>query len=89
VVSRHFDDLEAVLELTPCDWPTYFLLSVDHWHEAIANPTVADAILDRLVHKAHRLTLTGDSMRKAAAKRSGPESLSPSDSELLRPHLTL
>lgn len=33
-------------------------LPVDHWHEAIANPTVADAILDRLVHNAHRLTLT-------------------------------
>jgi DNA replication protein DnaC len=46
-------------------------LPVDHWHEAIANPTVADAILDRLVHNAHRLMLNGDSMRKAAAKRSG------------------
>jgi DNA replication protein DnaC len=46
-------------------------LPVDHWHEVIANPTVADAILDRLVHNAHRLTLNGDSMRKAAAKRSG------------------
>ena len=43
-------------------------LPVDHWHEVIANPTVADAILDRLVHNAHRLTLTGDSLRKAAAK---------------------
>jgi DNA replication protein DnaC len=43
-------------------------LLVDHWHEAIANPTVADAILDRLVHNAHRLDLNGDSMRKAAAK---------------------
>ena len=46
-------------------------LPVDHWHEAIANPTIADAILDRLVHNAHRLTLSGDSMRKAAAKWSG------------------
>jgi transposase len=45
--------------------------ALDHWHEVIANPTVADAILDRLVHNAHRLTLNGDSMRKAAAKRSG------------------
>ena len=36
----------------------------------IANPTVADAILDRLVHNAHRLNLDGDSMRKAAAKRA-------------------
>ena len=46
-------------------------LPVDHWHEAISNPTIADAILDRLVHNAHRLTLNGDSMRKVAAKRSG------------------
>jgi DNA replication protein DnaC len=45
-------------------------LPVEHWHEAIANPTVADAILDRLVHNAHRLALSGDSLRKAAAKRT-------------------
>ena len=30
-------------------------IDVKHWHEMIANPTVADAILDRLVHSAHRL----------------------------------
>jgi DNA replication protein DnaC len=46
-------------------------VDVKHWHEMIANPTVADAILDRLVHNAHRLSLTGESMRKEAAKRSG------------------
>src|SRR6266513_332773 len=46
-------------------------LPVDHWHELIGNPTIADAILDRLVHNAHRLTLKGDSMRKLAAKQSG------------------
>jgi len=46
-------------------------LPVEQWHEAIANPTVADAILDRLVHNAHRLTLKGDSLRKTAAKRAG------------------
>ena len=39
-------------------------LPVDHWHEVIGNPTIADAILDRLVHNAHRLTLKGDSMPK-------------------------
>ena len=38
---------------------------VDHWHEVIADPTIADAVLDRLVHNAHRLTLKGDSMRKS------------------------
>jgi DNA replication protein DnaC len=46
-------------------------LPVDHWHELIGNPTVADAILDRIVHNAHRLILKGDSMRKLAAKQSG------------------
>ena len=44
---------------------------VDHWHVMIPNPTIADAILDRLVHNAHRLVLTGDSIRKTAAKRAG------------------
>jgi DNA replication protein DnaC len=39
-------------------------LPVDNWHAAIGEPTVADAILDRLVHNAHRLTLNGESMRK-------------------------
>lgn len=39
-------------------------LPVEHWHEAIGDPTLADAILDRLVHNAHRLKLAGDSMRK-------------------------
>ena len=33
------------------------------WHDTIGNPTVADAILDRLIHNAHRLELKGDSMR--------------------------
>ena len=45
-------------------------LAVEHWHEVIANPTIADAILDRLVHNAHRLNLKGESIRKTAAKRS-------------------
>jgi len=39
-------------------------LPVDHWHEIIADPTIADAILDRLVHNAYRITLKGESMRK-------------------------
>jgi len=37
---------------------------VSAWHEVIGNPTYADAILDRLVHNAHRLELTGESMRR-------------------------
>lgn len=43
-------------------------LPVEHWHEAIADPTLADAILDRLIHNAHRLELTGESMRKQNAR---------------------
>ena len=37
---------------------------VEHWHEAIGEPTLADAILDRLVHNAYKLALKGESMRK-------------------------
>ena len=43
-------------------------LPVDRWHEIIGDPTYADAILDRLVHNAHRIELTGESMRRARAK---------------------
>lgn len=39
-------------------------LPVNLWHEAVGDPTLADAILDRLIHNAHRLELSGDSMRK-------------------------
>jgi DNA replication protein DnaC len=44
-------------------------LPVDQWHDVIGDPTLADAILDRLVHNAHRLTLTGDSMRRLSGHR--------------------
>lgn len=37
---------------------------VDRWYEIIGNPTIADAILDRLVHNAHRIELKGESLRK-------------------------
>jgi DNA replication protein DnaC len=42
---------------------------VDHWHEQIGDPTIADAILDRLVHNAHKINLSmkGDSLRKKYA----------------------
>jgi DNA replication protein DnaC len=41
-------------------------LPVEHWHEQIGDPTMADAILDRLVHSAHKIQLKGGSMRKKA-----------------------
>jgi DNA replication protein DnaC len=39
-------------------------LPVANWYDIIAEPTIADAILDRLVHTAHRIDLKGDSLRK-------------------------
>ncbi len=42
-------------------------LPIDHWHDYIDNPTLADAILDRLVHNAYRVALSGESMRKRQA----------------------
>ncbi len=39
-------------------------LPVDHWHAYLNDPTLADAILDRIIHGSHRIVLKGDSMRK-------------------------
>jgi DNA replication protein DnaC len=39
-------------------------LATSHWHDYIGDPTVADAICDRVLHTAHRLELTGPSRRK-------------------------
>lgn len=43
---------------------------VDRWHDIIGDPTYADAILDRLVHNAHRVALTGDSLRRTKRSRA-------------------
>jgi DNA replication protein DnaC len=40
-------------------------LPIEHWHEYLGEPTLADAILDRILHASHRLALAGESMRKA------------------------
>ena len=46
-------------------------LPVNRWHEVIADPTYADAILDRLIHNAHRIDLTGESLRRNRERKSG------------------
>ena len=53
-------------------------LSTEHWHAYLNDPTLADAILDRVLHAAHRLPLTGESQRN-------PNRLS---HDCLRPRLT-
>ena len=45
-------------------------LPVPRWHEQIGDPTVADGILDRLVHNAHRIEMRGESMRKKRGTQS-------------------
>ncbi|MCL6479134.1 MAG: IS21-like element helper ATPase IstB [Peptococcaceae bacterium] len=44
-------------------------IPMEHWHQLFPDPTVADAILDRLVHNAHKIKLDGDSMRKILASQ--------------------
>ena len=43
-------------------------IPIDKWHEVIGDPTYADAILDRLVHNAHRINLEGESLRRTRPK---------------------
>ena len=45
---------------------------IQQWHSAIGDPTLADAILDRLLHNAHRLGLKGESMRRMLAEQTQP-----------------
>jgi DNA replication protein DnaC len=48
-------------------------IPVGQWHEAIGDNTVADAILDRVVHSAHRIDLKGESMRKKRRSKGNEE----------------
>lgn len=56
-------------------------LPIDHWHDYIDDPTLADAILDRLVHNAYRVQLSGESMRKRQAIPQGEATDHSSSSE--------
>ena len=56
-------------------------LPVDHWHEVIVDPTIADAVLDRLVHTAHRLALDGETLRKPTEKSGNRTKLDTNNAE--------
>ena len=43
---------------------------VTKWHEVIGEQTIADAIVDRLIHNAHRMELKGESLRKRAQNKT-------------------
>jgi DNA replication protein DnaC len=64
--DRQRRDLLEILEdrYERCSTMVTSQLPVDKWHDVVADPTLADAILDRLVHNAYRLDLAGESMRK-------------------------
>jgi DNA replication protein DnaC len=49
-------------------------MPVSHWHEQIGDPTIADSILDRLIHNAYRIELKGESLRKKRRKPGEEES---------------
>jgi DNA replication protein DnaC len=48
-------------------------MPVTHWHEQIGDPTVADSILDRVVHNAYRIDLSGESIRKLRGRKGREE----------------
>ena len=50
-------------------------LPISHWHESLGDATLADAILDRLIHNAHRIELRGDSLRRSDRPRAQPEAV--------------
>ncbi len=50
---------------------------VAKWHDLIGEPTIADAILDRVIHNAHRITLKGESMRKKKSKTNLTQPINP------------
>jgi len=45
-------------------------IPVDRWHDLIGDPTIGDAILDRIVHNAHRIQLRGESLRRKKAQEA-------------------
>jgi DNA replication protein DnaC len=48
-------------------------MPIAHWHEQIGDPSIADSILDRLVHNAYRVELNGESMRKKRSRKPDAE----------------
>ena len=73
------DDLPEILEERYGRRSTIITsqILVDKWHELIGDPTYADAILDRIVHNAQRINLTGHSLRRSRANKTSKEGVLP------------
>jgi DNA replication protein DnaC len=50
---------------------------VDRWYEIVGDPTLADAILDRVIHNAYRIELSGESLRKTKKAATEPAADAP------------
>lgn len=63
-------DLVEIVDDRQARRPTIIIsqFPIDAWHALIGDPTIADAMLDRLVHNAHRITLSGHSMRRKSLR---------------------
>jgi DNA replication protein DnaC len=66
--SLRFSPTETLLNSITICWALQ--LPVENWHAHIGDCTIADAVLDRLVHSAHRLELKGESLRKLRAEKN-------------------
>ena len=71
LTARNRQDLLDVIDdcVGTCSVAIAAQLPVSAWHDYLGEPTVADAILDRLVHGAHRIELRGESLRKASTTK--------------------
>jgi len=80
VTGKQYRDLLEILDDRQGQGATLITsqFPVSQWHEIIADATVADAILDRLVHNAYRLELKGESLRKS----SGPGTAQPEPADV-------
>lgn len=70
--GRH-DLLEVIDDRTARSTIITSQLPIDHWHAWLNDPTVADAILDRLVHRSHRIALKGESLRRKPPEKAKTE----------------
>lgn len=78
LTTAHRNDLLEIMDDRHGTTSTVMIsqLPTDEWYAAIGDNTLADAILDRLMHNAHRLSLKGESMRKILGKLTEREHLS-------------
>jgi DNA replication protein DnaC len=75
--AAHRNDLMEIMDDRHNATSTVMIsqLPTDQWYAAIGDNTLADAILDRLMHNAHRLPLKGESMRKILGELTEGEHL--------------